>query len=368
MNAHGRWRVIAIVALTALAALAPWLFVSEGRRPAVLRAARPHSSTAASAANLEQLQQYQERVIAETAIFRPDGGDVNAMFPRFYEYWMEQRANGTDMGPRIFITMNIWSCVYNCKNRTDWEMGPYIHGLDRSYSYFAISGMDKGLHMWGGITPIPADLDILVFHAGGDTRGARNIPIPLLPKSEQLDLKGLAKTTVICAAQWNGSHGIRDGVRETWDSWGEQQGFVWAEGLGKEEYLNLIESSNFTLAPRGNGVSSYRMYEALRMCSIPVYIWKYNLNLPFAELIDWNTVAIVLEVHQLKNLLDTIRNFDVGRAQTQLHRLRHMWTFGYVNDYIVRRLQTEHMGVPIPKAAWSDDPGCDCAPGCGGAC
>ena len=36
----------------------------------------------------------------------------------------------------------------SCQNRTDWEMGPYIHSLDRSYSYFAISGMDKGLHMW----------------------------------------------------------------------------------------------------------------------------------------------------------------------------------------------------------------------------
>lgn len=71
---------------------------------------------------------------------------------------------------------------------------------------------------------------------------------------------------------------------------------------------------------------------------------------------------------QLKNLLEAIRGFDVGRALTQLHRLRHMWTFDYVNDYIVRRLQTEHIGVPVPKAAWSDDPGCDCAPGCGGAC
>lgn len=159
MNAHRLWRVTAIAALTALAALAPWLFISEGRRPAVLTAARPHSSMAASAGdatadvlqpgdavtrmrlqqnftstsalalwqcsiahpgahgrmpspdaaaervigtlytgNWTRQQEYQDRIIAETAIFRPEGGDVNAMFPRFYDYWLEQRANRTDMG------------------------------------------------------------------------------------------------------------------------------------------------------------------------------------------------------------------------------------------------------------------------------
>lgn len=36
-------------------------------------------------------------------------------------------------------------------------------------------------------------------------------------------------------------HVARALLQETWDAWGEQQGFVWASGLGKEEYLELIE-------------------------------------------------------------------------------------------------------------------------------
>lgn len=71
---------------------------------------------------------------------------------------------------------------------------------------------------------------------------------------------------------------------------------------------------------------------------------------------------------QIGKLLDSVRNFDVAGAQVRLAELRYMWTFQYANSYIVRRLQTEHIGLPLPKAAWSDDPGCDCAPGCGGQC
>ena len=71
---------------------------------------------------------------------------------------------------------------------------------------------------------------------------------------------------------------------------------------------------------------------------------------------------------QIGTLLDAIRSFDVARAQRRMADVRHMWTYDYVNAYIERRLATEHQGVPIAKAAFADDPGCDCAPGCGGQC
>ncbi len=43
----------------------------------------------------------------------------------------------------------------------------------------------------------------------------------------------------------------------------------------------VIERSNFTLAPRGFGATSFRMYEALQLGSVPIYIWDYDLALPF---------------------------------------------------------------------------------------
>ena len=36
----------------------------------------------------------------------------------------------------------------------------------------------------------------------------------------------------------------------------------------------LIRSSDFHLCPRGNGPTSYRMYESLQAETIPIYIWS----------------------------------------------------------------------------------------------
>jgi hypothetical protein len=71
---------------------------------------------------------------------------------------------------------------------------------------------------------------------------------------------------------------------------------------------------------------------------------------------------------QIGTLLDTIRSFDVVSAQRSIAAARHMWTFEYANRYIVRRLATERQGLPLPIAGFKDDPGCDCAAGCGGQC
>ena len=35
----------------------------------------------------------------------------------------------------------------------------------------------------------------------------------------------------------------------------------------------LIRDSDFHLCPRGNGPTSYRLYEALQAETIPIYIW-----------------------------------------------------------------------------------------------
>ena len=54
------------------------------------------------------------------------------------------------------------------------------------------------------------DLDILVFHAGGVTQGARNIALPLLRRTKKP--RGLAKDVAVSAAMSLGSHGMRSTV------------------------------------------------------------------------------------------------------------------------------------------------------------
>lgn len=58
------------------------------------------------------------------------------------------------------------------------------------------------------------------------------------------------------------------------------QGYLFAKARNEDTFA-VIERSNFTLAPRGHGSSSFRMYEALQLGSIPIYIWQYDPLIPF---------------------------------------------------------------------------------------
>ena len=50
------------------------------------------------------------------------------------------------------------------------------------------------------------------------------------------------------------------------------QGYLFTEAAHNRSF-ELIERSTFTLAPRGSGSGSFRMYEALQLGSIPIFIW-----------------------------------------------------------------------------------------------
>ena len=61
-----------------------------------------------------------------------------------------------------------------------------------------------------------------------------------------------------------------------------------ATGLG---YGDLLTHTRFALIPRGHGLFSYRLTEALSAGAIPV-ILADGLVLPFDELINWNAISI----------------------------------------------------------------------------
>ena len=50
------------------------------------------------------------------------------------------------------------------------------------------------------------------------------------------------------------------------------QGYLFTEAAHNRSF-ELVERSVFTLAPRGSGSGSFRMYEALQLGSIPIFIW-----------------------------------------------------------------------------------------------
>ena len=87
-----------------------------------------------------------------------------------------------------------------------------------------------------------------------------------------------------------------------------------------EKYLDLMCRSNFSLCPRGTGVSTIRLFESMAMESIPVII-SDGFKPPLNEDINWNEFSITVkegEVHKIKDILKQYSSDDINNMRKKL--------------------------------------------------
>ena len=109
-------------------------------------------------------------------------------------------------------------------------------------------------------------------------------------------------------------------------------------------FLDITSKSRFTLAPRGYGKSSFRMYEALRLNSIPVYIYD-NEWLPYNEVLDWSKLAVLVHVDDIDALYDRLKGISDEQIMEMLdyyHSIEHYFTYDGMCEYVLHKMFTEH--------------------------
>ncbi|WP_035614029.1 exostosin family protein [Haloferula sp. BvORR071] len=79
------------------------------------------------------------------------------------------------------------------------------------------------------------------------------------------------------------------------------------------DWENVMRGSTFSLAPRGLGPTSFRLYEAISLGSIPIYIWTDKRALPFEDEVDWSELAIVRHESELDELRDWLQSDESRR-------------------------------------------------------
>jgi hypothetical protein len=63
------------------------------------------------------------------------------------------------------------------------------------------------------------------------------------------------------------------------------------------DFLQELATSKFTLAPRGMGHSSFRLYQALSVGTIPIISGMKSY--PYADEVDWSKFSIICEDHKI---------------------------------------------------------------------
>ncbi len=87
-----------------------------------------------------------------------------------------------------------------------------------------------------------------------------------------------------------------------------------AKTLEYNRFIQLMCRSTFALCPRGYGNTSFRMYEAMGLGAIPIYISDIHW-LPFPDKIDWNKCSVLVKPDEIDKISKTIRAIKPNRIR-----------------------------------------------------
>jgi hypothetical protein len=292
----------------------------------------------------------------------------------FYKFFLNNRNKiKTDL---IYLPI-FWTSYYiiNDYGKNILPLLQYLKTLDLSRKYFTIVQFASGIYITNDI-----NLNIKVFSAGGG--GLNKI---LLEKSLIIDKstgpikmfttnKQTVKINKICEKSdhgkiiFNGKKGDVDipliclpsfpflnitkdifcsfmGRYDThscrlkmWESLKSIQNFKFFNSVNFNQYCNIINRSIFTLAPRGYGYTSFRIYEAILGESIPIYIWEDKKVLPFNDEINYEDFCIIIHSSEVNKLPSLLKNINIDEKRENLKKIKYKFTIEGMVDYIVKKL------------------------------
>jgi hypothetical protein len=72
-----------------------------------------------------------------------------------------------------------------------------------------------------------------------------------------------------------------------------------------EVFRDILYNSVFALSPRGFGPASFRMYEAIQMQCVPIYI-SDNFWIPFTDYIEWDKMCLLIKGDEIETIPEKV--------------------------------------------------------------
>lgn len=238
----------------------------------------------------------------------PSGNDMP--FERYFEKKFDEMKPQTF---RTYIPIH-WTAYYvNNKYGTDTfalkKLQDELDKLPRNKKYFTVIQYDDGIlnNLRG--------LDLLVYSMGCNKKGYYPIPLISSPLNNTPSEIPTYKD-ILYSFHGAETHKIRTELVNTLKNEGlASKEYVTFDVLNIKDYYDVLKRSIFVLSPRGYGITSFRMYEAMHYGCIPVYIsdkfWE-PFNLPF----DY---GIKIKPNQIKDIRSILANANIEDMQRKLN-------------------------------------------------
>lgn len=191
-----------------------------------------------------------------------------------FERWYLENWTPRDEVERTYLPIQ-WTALY-CNN--GYGNAPILHtiqkyldGLDISKKYYTIIQYDDGI--LNDISKL--DIKVMAMSTKSD------FSLPLLCTPHKFNFATNVKKDIYANFIGNLTHPIRAQLVDQLK--GKEGYYISTKHHDLREYCNIIARSKYTLCPRGYGLSSFRIQEAIDFGSIPVYIsdeFIYPYNMP----------------------------------------------------------------------------------------
>jgi hypothetical protein len=114
----------------------------------------------------------------------------------------------------------------------------------------------------------------------------------------------------------------------------------WTPSVSENDFnnfINITSRSIFCLAPRGYGRSSFRLYEAIQLGTIPVFIYD-DKWLPFEDEIDWNEFSVLIDVNNIQNIDSILSSYTSERVKQIQDNLYNYWMNNFTMESICQKI------------------------------
>jgi hypothetical protein len=229
---------------------------------------------------------------------------------------------------RIYIPIH-WTAYYvNHKYGTDKKaiikLQTYIDSLDKDKQYFTIIQYDDG------ILNDVSSLDLLVYSMGCKKPGY--YPIPLISQPLNNSPSEIENKPIAYSFSGLNNHPIRVDLIKALNN-----EYVCIKLLPIKKYYDILKKSVFALCPRGYGITSFRMFEAMHFGCIPVYIsddfWE-PFNLPFTE------YGIKILPEQIKDIPEILEKANIDELRRKgKEYYENYFVYSRCFDSIIKTLQ-----------------------------
>lgn len=245
-----------------------------------------------------------------------------------FEQWLINNCNHEDYLPinwtGYFVNNNYGKTRIPMQN-----LQRFVNGLDKNKKWWTVTQYDLGI-----LTDI-SGLNIKVFGSGG---GLIDFPIPLICKPH-----GKQENERTIFANFIGSitHPIRSKMMDAIPlelKYGKEYYLAVTSHI-ISEFCSVLSKSIFTLCPRGFGLTSFRICEALEQGSIPVYI-SDEFIIPGHK--DFNEYGVLIHSDQISEIDDILKSISVDQIVSKQEAgkriYQEMFTFSGCKQLILDNL------------------------------